>query len=441
VAETHIHADFLSGARELSALGGVALYLSDEGDGDWKYEWAKTAENVHLLKHGDTFAVGNIEIEAVHTPGHTPEHLSFLVTDRGSGAAEPMGIATGDFVFVGDLGRPDLLESAAGIAGQMEPSARALHRSVGRFLELPEFVQVWPAHGAGSACGKALGAVPSSTVGYEKRYNASIDAARLGEDRFVQAILDGQPEPPPYFATMKHLNKMGPSVLGNLPEPVHLDPAGLASFLDSRDSHGTVVVDTRTDRRAFMAGHLRGSLLAPLDRTFPTVVGSYVEPDEDLLLVVEKGRLGEAIRDLVRIGFDRVVAAVEPDVLEDPALAHLLHSTRVADFGELLTELQGDVRVLDVRGAAETVGGGLSGALLIPHTRLLPRLAEVPEDRPLWVHCRSGARAAVAAAFLERKGREVVYVDDDVANLIAVLDASRLAGQGSAAAAGAPGGA
>ena len=166
-AETHIHADFLSGSRELAEQVNAKVYVSDEGDADWKYQWLDGYEH-QLLRDGDTFSVGNIDFQVMHTPGHTPEHIAFVVTDRGGGATEPIAIATGDFVFVGDLGRPDLLETAAGQAGAMEPSARRLYKTVGRLADIPDFVQVWPAHGAGSACGKALGAVPMSTVGYEK---------------------------------------------------------------------------------------------------------------------------------------------------------------------------------------------------------------------------------------------------------------------------------
>ncbi|MEO1369277.1 MAG: MBL fold metallo-hydrolase, partial [Acidobacteriota bacterium] len=332
VAETHIHADFLSGARELAEALGVRLYLSDEGDADWKYEWAVGGGggyDVRLLRDGDTFEIGKIEIRALHTPGHTPEHLSFVITDSGGGAEEPIGVVTGDFVFVGDVGRPDLLESAAGVAGQMDPSARTLHRSLDRFLDLPDYVQVWPGHGAGSACGKALGAVPSSTVGYEKRHNAAIDTARLGEDAFVEAILGGQPEPPLYFATMKRLNKEGPPVLGGLPRAEALDVDALRSRLDDPE---TVVVDTRTDRRAFTDGHLGGALYAPFDRSFPTIVGSYVRPQQRIALVIDAAQVDEAIRGLVRIGFDRVGDFATPDLLAAPALADRLRSTPVIDF-------------------------------------------------------------------------------------------------------------
>ncbi len=162
VTETHIHADFVSGSRELAARTGATLYLSDEGDADWKYAFA-VKDGAVLLKDGDSFAVGSLRIQARHTPGHTPEHLSFLVTDTAN-ADDPIGAVTGDFLFVGDVGRPDLLERAAHHAGTMEASARTLFRSLQQLKDLPDSLQIWPGHGAGSACGKNLGAVPQSTA-------------------------------------------------------------------------------------------------------------------------------------------------------------------------------------------------------------------------------------------------------------------------------------
>ncbi len=411
IAETHIHADFLSGARELAEQTGAKLYLSAEGGPDWQSEWAAGDDyDVRLLRDGDTFQVGQIEIKALHTPGHTPEHMSFVITDHGGGAAEPIGIASGDFVFVGDLGRPDLLETAAGMVGEREPSARTLYRSVDRFLALPDFVQVWPAHGAGSACGKALGAVPSSTVGYEKRYNASIDAASCGEDAFVESILGGQPEPPLYFATMKMLNRTGPPVLGGLPAARPLSTAELTTAMGEA---GTVVVDTRLDRLAFMDGHLEGSLYAPFDRTFLSLVGSYALLEQKIILVIDEEQIEEAIRDLICIGFDQVGDFVTPAMLEDPTFEPGMVKTQVIDFAELEKARHlPQVTVLDVRGAAEYAAGNIPGALNIAHTRLLARLDEVPEAGRLLVHCRSGARASAALSMLARAGREVSLVDD-----------------------------
>ncbi|MDH3744100.1 MAG: MBL fold metallo-hydrolase [Acidobacteriota bacterium] len=415
VTETHIHADFLSGARELAERTGAVAYLSDEGGEGWRYEWPARGDYRHVaLRDKDTFSIGRIEFQALHTPGHTPEHVSFLVTDRGGGAAEPMGLASGDFVFVGDLGRPDLLESAAGESGAMEPAARALYRSVGGFLELPDYLRVWPGHGAGSACGKALGAVPDSTVGYERRFNVSIQAAERGEDVFVDAILDGQPEPPLYFGRMKRLNKSGPPMLGELPSPARLTAEELAALAGRRD---VAVIDTRLDRKEFMSVHLEGSFYAPLDKSFPTITGSYVEPGLPIYLVIEEPQVEEAVRELVRIGLDEVVGFTPPEALAELARvagasgAARLSTTRRVGFSAALSS-QSEGTLLDVRGRSEFDAGRVEGALNIAHTRLLDRRRDVPKGETVWVYCRSGARAAAAAALLERFGHPVVYVDD-----------------------------
>jgi len=415
VAETHIHADFLSGARELAERLDVTLYLSAAGGPEWQSEWAQGGRyNVRPLRDGDVFTIGGIELQTLHTPGHTPEHVCFLVVDRGAGANEPIGIFTGDFVFAGDLGRPDLLETAAGQSGAKEPAARALFRSVQRFLELPDHLQVWPAHGAGSACGKALGAVPTSTVGYERRFNAAIAAAGRGEDAFVAAILDGQPEPPLYFGRMKRLNNEGVPLLGALPRPRTLT---VNALIERARGNGAVVLDARRDRRAFMRGHVQGSLHAPFDKSFPTIAGSYVEPEQVVYLVIDRDRVDHAVRDLVRIGLDRVAGYVTPAALAAYAEAGgPLRSTEVIDFdGVRRRYRQPDVAVLDVRSAVEYGAGHVEGAINVPHTRLAAQLERIPKDKDVLVYCRSGGRAAAASALLERAGRRVIYVDDDVA--------------------------
>ncbi|RMF65476.1 MAG: MBL fold metallo-hydrolase [Bacteroidetes bacterium] len=411
VADTHIHADYLSGMREF-AERGVKVYASDEGDADWKYEWLINSDtyDYQLLKDGDTFRVGNIELKAVHTPGHTPEHLSFLVTDLGGGADAPMGIVTGDFVFVGDLGRPDLLESAAGIQGVMEPSARTLYRSVQRFLELDDYLQVWPAHGAGSACGKALGAVPETTVGYERRFNAAIRAAKDGEQPFVDFILEGQPEPPMYFARMKRDNKLGPKVLGSLPRPRLLTLSELRRLAGNTD---VAVLDTRLDRSAFMQGHLPGSLYTPFNKTFNTVAGSYVEENTPIYLIIDEEHVEQAVRDLVRIGLDNIVGYAPPALLATYAEqgGELASIEEVAIDALDALRKQDDVVILDVRGQAEYQAAHVPDAYNIAHTRLWVRRNEVPTGKKLAVHCKTGGRSAVAAALLARLGHDVIYVN------------------------------
>ena len=416
VAETHIHADFLSGAREFADRYGVKLYLSTEGEAEgWPSNWAKDSDyDATFLRDGDTFTVGNIDVTAVHTPGHTPEHMSYVVVDRGSGATTPIGIATGDFVFVGDLGRPDLLEQAAGLHGVQESSARTLYGSLPKFRDLDDYVQVWPAHGAGSACGKALGAVPTTTVGYEKRYNASLAAADGGEDAFVDAILSGQPEPQMYFARMKRDNRDGVPLLGALPRPPALT---VREFGQKAADEETLVIDTRLDRSGFMAKHVPGALYAPMNKSFNTVVGSLVvDETRPIVLVVEGDHVEEAVRDLVRIGYDRVVGYATPDTLEryfEDGGAHA--SIPEISFDDLARErTEAGTAVVDVRYASEYASGHVPGAVNASYTRL-PAYVEdrVPEGDTLLVHCASGARSAAASAFLAHMGYDVKYVDGD----------------------------
>lgn len=405
VAETHIHADFLSGAREFGEKG-VKIYVSDEGDADWKYQWLdkKTgggSYHYQLLKNGDVFQVGQIAFRAVHTPGHTPEHLCYMVTDSGGGADKPIGVATGDFVFVGDLGRPDLLESAAGLQGKADSSAHQLYRTVRQFMQWPDYLQVWPGHGAGSACGKSLGAVPQSTVGYEKMFNASILAAQQ-EDGFVKYILQDQPEPPLYFARMKRDNKAGPKVLGRVPEPRRLNATELAGI----NGHNSAIVDTRP-WGAFKAGHLPGGLSLPLGNSFSTDAGSLIDEHEAIYLIAVPERLDECVRALIRVGLDNIagwfnaheLGQVGGELAVTPEMS-------VMEAKEMMNLKK--PFVLDVRRHAEYQEGHIAGATNIAHTRLLSRLAEVPKERDILVHCRSGARSARACSLLQKHGYRVI---------------------------------
>ena len=403
-ADTHIHADFLSGAREFGEKG-ARLYVSDEGDADWKYEWLDKRSDggrydAVKLRDGDTFKVGNIRFRAIHTPGHTPEHLCYEVTDLGGGADAPMGVATGDFLFVGDLGRPDLLESAAGVEGIAAPSAQRLYKTVKATESWADYLQVWPGHGAGSACGKALGAVPQTTVGYERRFNPALRAATSEKD-FVAFILEGQPEPPLYFARMKRDNKRGPRVLGALPKPREMPAAEVAAL----DARRVAVVDTR-GWDAFRDAHLAGSLFAPLAKSFNADAGSFVTEDEEIVLVVEPARVEEAVRDLVRIGLDRVVGFLDARCFGELAAsgATIVSTREIAASDADRTIAAESPHVLDVRRASEFADGHLEGATNIAHTRLLSRLDELPRDHALLVHCQGGVRSARACALLERHG-------------------------------------
>lgn len=398
VTETHIHADYVSGSRELAQRAGAKLFLSAEGGPDWQYAFAKDVGAV-LVHDGDIISVGNIRIEVMHTPGHTPEHLSFLVTDTAV-ANEPIGIATGDFVFVGDVGRPDLLEKAAGVADTMEAGARQLYQSLERFRALPDFVQVWPGHGAGSACGKSLGAIPTSTVGYEKRFNWGVGTTP--EAAFVAGVLEGQPEPPFYFAEMKRINRDGPAILGGFRVPREGDLAGAEQAL----ADGTIVIDTRP-ADVFATGHIPGTINIPMSKTFSTWAGWLVPYDVDIQIIADDATVvRRAVRELAMIGLDRVTAWYAPQIVADRrAAGRALGTVAKIDATTLATELpSGKVTVIDVRNRTEWEAGHLPHAMHIPIGYLPRRLAEIPRDRPIVVQCQGGARSAIATSVLQRLG-------------------------------------
>ena len=400
VTETHIHADFVSGARELAQRTGAMLLLSDEGDADWKYAFAQQ-DGARLLHDGDHFMVGNIRLDVLHTPGHTPEHISFVVTDTPA-ASGPWGILTGDFVFVGDVGRPDLLEKAAGHTGTMEASARTLFKSLQRFRALPDHLQLWPGHGAGSACGKALGAIASSTVGYEKIGNWGV--ATVNEGEFVRMVLDGQPEPPRYFAEMKRINKEGPHVRREFLVPATVPAAALPGLLHD----GALVLDTRS-AVDYAARHIPGTLNIPLGDSFTTWAGGLLPYDRDLHVLVDDlctDCAARAVRDLAMIGLDRVAAVVGPDALHAWTAAGRALSTVAqvlpAEAATLLARQA--ATVIDVRMPVEWATGHLAGARNIPLGQLAQHIAELPHHTTIVVHCQSGARSAIAASLLEAHG-------------------------------------
>ena len=390
VTETHIHADYVSGARELAAATGATLYLSDEGGPDWLYRF----EHVPLW-HGSTIELGNVLIEALHTPGHTPEHLSFLVTDRAA-TDKPGFLFTGDFLFVGDIGRPDLLDEAAGEEETRFPMARQLFESLERTLgALPDYVQVHPGHGAGSACGKALGAVASSTIGYEKATAWWADYVREGDrEGFVKALLEGQPDAPLYFGRMKRINREGAPLLGQRQPLARTEGTALAGALDA----GALLIDTRP-REEYAAGNAPGSLHLPADDNFVTWAGWVIDPEagQELILLAADQAEAHALRDeLSRIGADRVVGYAT-------SLAGLpLAPVKMVSPAQL--EEMPDALILDMRTRSEHEAGSIPGARQLHGGRVLWNLGTLPTDRPIVTHCQGGARNAVVASAMRAKG-------------------------------------
>ncbi len=406
VTETHIHADFMSGLRELAARTGARAYVSGCGPADWQYEFRRDP-GVEVLADRQVIRIGNIAVEAVHTPGHTPEHLSFLVTD-GAVAADPMGIVTGDFVFVGDVGRPDLLEKAAHVADTSDAAARDLFRSLQWFRTLPDHLQIWPGHGAGSACGKGLGAVPQSTVGYERRYNWALSIDDV--ERFVAQVLAGQPEPPRYFGVMKRINREGPPVLGNLPRPERVAADRVGALI--RD--GAVVVDTRPTAE-FAAAFIPGSLNVPFSRSFTTYAGSILPFDRDLHVLLADPHpevLERVVGALVSIGLDRVSGYLGPEAMDHwPISEGELATIPQCPAADLAARGPNGHQILDVRNLSEWETGHVPGARLIPLAELVDRIGELGPGRPLMVMCQTGSRSAIAASLLRSRGhRDVTNV-------------------------------
>jgi hydroxyacylglutathione hydrolase len=405
VTETHIHADFVSGSRELAARTTGQLFLSGEGGPDWQYQFAADAKAT-LLHHGSVIKVGNVTIEVLHTPGHTPEHIAFVVTDTAAATA-PIGIVTGDFVFVGDVGRPDLLEKAAKVKGTMDQAARTLFRSLQSFKSQPDYLQIWPGHGAGSACGKGLSAIPHSTVGYERMFNWAF--AVTNEDEFVAQVLAGQPDPPKYFAEMKRINRDGPRILGGFPAVPRLEAPKLAGLL----ANGSVVIDTRTTAE-YATGHVPGTLNIPLNKSFNTYAGWFVPYDRDIYVIVNdrenQDNVAEAVKDLALIGLDQVAGSFGLEAIQawaerDGGLSGI-RQVQPGELSELIKE--GKATVIDVRATSEWDEGHIPGVRNIPLGHIAEHADELPREGPLVLHCQGGGRSSIAASVLKGKGFENV---------------------------------
>ena len=392
ILETHIHADFLAGSRELAELTGAQMYLSAEGGSDWEYEFPHIG-----LKDGDKINIGNLTLDVLHTPGHTPESISFLLTDNPA-INKPVMLFTGDFVFVGDIGRPDLLEKAAGMLGTQEIGAKQMYESIKKFDALPDFIQVWPGHGAGSACGKALGAVPSTTVGYEKLRNWAFQYDD-NEKGFVQYLLEDQPEPPKYFAMMKKLNKVDRPLLTEVPKLKKLS----AEALKENMAKGMNLFDTRI-KTDFAAGFIPGSINIQGNNSFATWAGWFLKYDEPFMLLADEDQLDDLTRKLMRIGLDKIAGYV-PSTTTWTESGGALQKANVISLEETKRLLQTDgVQLIDLRGASEYKTGHIAHADNVFVGTLPENLDKVDKDKKVIIHCQGGDRATIAYSILAKNG-------------------------------------
>ncbi len=392
IFETHIHADFLSGSRELAALTGAEMFLSDEGGSDWQYEFPHKG-----IRDGDKIALGNLIFEVIHTPGHTPESVSFLLTDKPA-SKEPVMLFTGDFVFVGDVGRPDLLEKAAGIKGTQDAGARQMFDSVQKFSLLPDYLQVWPGHGAGSACGKALGAVPSTTVGYEKIRNWALQY-KQDQNGFVDYLLADQPEPPKYFAMMKKLNKVARPLLTSVPKLKLLTGEDLKSAMDK----GIKLIDTR-NKNDFANGFIPGSINIQANNSFSTWVGWFLNYEEPFILLAEESQLDDITRKLMRIGLDNVMGYI-PSTETYTSLGAKLNQMNLIDFEDIKKCVdKNDCQIIDLRGISEYKSGHIKNADNIFVGTILNNIDRINKLERVVIHCQSGDRSSIAYSLLAKEG-------------------------------------
>ena len=400
VIETHVHADFLSGHLELAGKTGAVVSYGAGTEVDYPIE---------PLRDGQRLSLGDVTLDVLATPGHTPESISVVVREHAADEV-PYGVLTGDAMFIGDVGRPDLL-SAAGVSP--DDLARRLYRSIHtKLLPLPDATRVFPAHGAGSACGKKLSTETQSTIGEQRRTNYAVQP--MSEDEFVALVTEGQPLQPMYFSFDAQRNRQAHPLLDeeHLPAQLTLD-----DVLARRDA-ATVVLDTR-DPMDFAAGHVRGSVNVGLHGRFAEFAGDVVAPDRPVVLVSDPGTALEAKVRMARVGFDRIEGA-----LADPLRA-LVEHPEVVEPSSRLTAREFDTRrrdvpdlqVVDVRNPGETADGAVPGAVIMPLPRLASRVGELDPTRPTVAYCASGYRSSIAASVLAAAGF------DDVSDLLGGYEA------------------
>lgn len=399
VLETHLHADFVSGHRELATRTGANIGIGARAKADYPHR---------ALGEGDEIQFGGARIRVLETPGHTPEHLSFVVYPS-AGNAQPWGVLTGDTLFVGDVGRVDILSSRLPVAELAGLLYDSVHR---KLLALPDATRVYPAHGAGSLCGRSMSKETWSTIGQERSMNPALRPMSRAE--FVAEVTRDVPETPVYFLHARDLNQAGPSLDAERAMPPELAPDRFQALADG----GAIVLDTRPADR-YGSAHVPGSLHVPLDGQYASWVGTLVRPDQSILLIAEAERAEEAVLRLARIGYERVVGVLAGGVEAWRAAGRPVAAIRQSPAPEALVS---EATVLDVRRASEWDAAHRAGAKNVPLASLVERLDELPRDRELVVTCASGYRSSIATSVLERAGFTRLV------NAVGGMDAYRKAG-------------
>lgn len=389
VIETHFHADFLSGHLELAAATGAAIVYGRAAQGRVEFD-------ATFLDHNSHISLGTVDLEILATPGHTPESISVVVREHGASDA-PYAVLTGDTLFIGDVGRPDLLVSVGVTANDL---AHDLFSSLhDKLLKLPDSTLVYPAHGAGSSCGKQLSTETVSTIGEQRRTNYAL--APMVIDDFVEIVTEGQNVAPLYFPFAANRNRQA--------RPLHHDDTPVIELsIDevlTLQKSGTVIIDSRDDL-AFAAGHIRGSVNVGLGGRFAEYVGEVMTPGTSIVLVTDPGKEQESRTRLARIGFDNVLGALKDPIatmMQNPDKVEKLSRLSVEALAERMASVR-DLVVIDVRNGGETALGMLPGARNIPLPALLNAIPELNPNVPVVVNCAGGYRSAIASSLLKSHG-------------------------------------
>lgn len=390
ILETHLHADFVSGHLELAEQTGAKIYAPKEGN----------CEFDHIsLSEGDSLLIDNIEIKVLETPGHTPEHIVYIAIDHSRGK-EPAALFSGDTLFVGDVGRPDLFP------GRAQELAAKLFASLKKLASLPDFCELYPAHGAGSFCGRVLSERRTSTIGYEKMYNDAFK--EKNEQRFIKLLTTHMPEAPDHFSRCSEINRKGPPLIKELPPWVPFEPE---QFQQKAADPEVIVLDTRS-YEAFGGQHIPGAYHIDFGSNFSTFAGWILPPEKEILLVVDKkDQVEEVIVHLRRVGLDRTIGYLEGGMYEWAKAGFPTEHICQLSPGELEKRKKNGppMILLDVRSKREFMMSHIDGAINIPFAELRTRADELRKDIPIVVICNSGHRSSLGASLLQRQGFKEVF--------------------------------
>lgn len=393
VIETHLHADFVSGHRELAARTGAEIVFGHRAGAEFPHR---------AVRDGEELSLGKVVLRALETPGHTPEGISWVVIDR-EVSDTPQKVMTGDTLFIGDVGRPDLVGSKGFTAEQM---AGMLYDSLHeKLLKLDDSVEVYPAHGAGSACGRNISKETSSTIGEQRRTNYALRPMRKQE--FVELMTSDLPEAPSYFAMDAEINRRGAGMLSDIPLQA-LQP----QEVNRRLQQGSVVLDVR-ESTAFANGHIPGSLNIGLKGNYAPWSGNLIKPGDALIIVADgKEEIDEAVMRLARVGLENVAGYLDGGILAWNAASLELESTPQISVAELYAQLTADgkkMQIVDVRAPGEYASGHLPAATNVPLSELQEQLDRLDPSQPTAVVCAGGYRSAAAASILQRHGFKNLY--------------------------------